>query len=241
MGILVDEQFGEDVIRRAKEGGFTVCICCEKSGLNEFDFEYGADYPKHIEKFDPDFVKVLVRMNVEDDAEANKRSVKRLTELSQYLRKTNRKFIFELLVPPTEAQLAKCKGDTETYDCDIRPGLTIAAIKMLQDNDVEADVWKLEGMEREADYEAVVAATQEGGRDKVGTIVLGRGANDEKVRHWLKEGVNVDGVIGFAVGRTVFWNPLKEMQEGKISKEEAASKIADIYGGFCRFWLESRN
>lgn len=81
---------------------------------------------------------------------------------------------------------------------------------------------------------------REGGRDKVGCIVLGRGESSEKVREWLQAGVNVKGVIGFAVGRTVFWEPLKALKEGKINREQASDQIASNYSSFCRMWLEAR-
>jgi len=239
MGILVDEQFGTEVIQRAKAAGFSVSVPAEKSGQDEFDFEY-PNYQAHIEKTNPDLVKVLVRYNPEGNKEMNCRQVGRLAELSKYLEKTNRKFMFELLVPATEEQLSKCKGDKKTYDVEIRPALMVRAIQELQKSGIEADVWKLEGLDRTEDFVKVCNAAREGGRDKVGCIVLGRGESSEKVREWLKAGVNVKGVIGFAVGRTVFWEPLKAFKEGKINREEASDQIAKNYSGFCRMWLEAK-
>ncbi|HET8978740.1 MAG TPA: DUF2090 domain-containing protein, partial [Solirubrobacteraceae bacterium] len=63
VGVLVDEQFGSDIPERAKENGLKLAMPVEKSGQNEFDFEYGADFGAHIERFDPNFSKVLVRYN----------------------------------------------------------------------------------------------------------------------------------------------------------------------------------
>lgn len=240
MGILCDEQFGTEVLQRAKQKGFTVCMAAEKSGQDEFDFEYGADYAKHIEKFDPDFVKVLVRYNPEGNAQENKAQAVKLAELSKYLETANRKFMFELLVPATKEQLEKCNGNKATFDVEMRPSLMVRAIQDLQKAGIEADVWKLEGLDRRQDFEKVVAAARAGGRDKVGCIVLGRGENADKVREWLSVGANVPGVIGFAVGRTVFWEPLKSFKEGKITREKAIDEMAEIYGGFCKLWLEAR-
>jgi 5-dehydro-2-deoxygluconokinase len=239
MGILVDEQFGTEVIQRAKASGFSVSVPAEKSGQDEFDFEY-SDYPAQIEKTNPDLVKVLVRYNPEGNKEMNCRQAGRLAELSKYLEKTDRKFMFELLVPATEEQLKKCNGDKKVFDREIRPTLMVQAIKDLQKSGIEPDVWKLEGLDKTEDFLKVCQAAREGGREKVGCIVLGRGESSEKVREWLQAGVNVKGVIGFAVGRTVFWEPLKAFKEGKISREEASQQIAENYSGFCRMWLEAR-
>ncbi|MFM8270481.1 MAG: 2-deoxy-5-keto-D-gluconate 6-phosphate aldolase domain-containing protein [Pseudomonadota bacterium] len=239
MGILVDEQFGTEVIQRAKASGFSVSVPAEKSGQDEFDFEY-QDYQSHIEKTNPDLVKVLVRYNPEGDKEMNCRQAGRLAELSRYLEKTNRKFMFELLVPATAQQLEQCKGDKKVFDTEMRPALMVRAIRELQKSGIEADVWKLEGLDRTEDFVKVCQAAREGGRDKVGCIVLGRGESSEKVREWLQAGVNVKGVIGFAVGRTVFWEPLKAFKEGKTTREQASDQIANNYSNFCRMWLEAR-
>ena len=59
----------------------------EKSGQDEFDFDYGDNFAQHIEEFDPNLVKVLVRYNPEADAAMNKRQLQRLKKLSDYLQK----------------------------------------------------------------------------------------------------------------------------------------------------------
>lgn len=239
MGVLVDEQFGENVLKKAKSAGFTVCVCVEKSGQDEFDFEY-PNYQEHIEKYQPDIIKVLVRYNPESDKQLNERQATKLAELSRYLDKTNRKYMFELLVPPTKEQLDRCGGDKSAYDLNVRPSLMVKAIEELQNHGVEADIWKLEGLDKREDFEKVCAAARQGGRTNVGCIVLGRGENEAKVREWLKVGANVEGVIGFAVGRTVFWEPLKLYREKKCTREEASQRMATTYGNLCKLWLEER-
>lgn len=239
-GILVDEQFGAEILRDAKANGFMVACPAEKSGQNEFDFEYGEEFGSHINKFKPTFVKVLVRYNTEDDATGNKRQAARLKRLSDYCKKEKIKFMFELLVPATSMQLAKFNGDTARYDKEARPALMIAAMKELQDTGIEADVWKLEGIETEADSRKVAAQARVGGRNNVGVIVLGRGENAEKVKHWLSTAANVPGLIGFAVGRTIFWEPLKAFREGKISREQAEDQVCKNYKGFCDLWIAAR-
>jgi len=148
--------------------------------------------------------------------------------------------MFELLVPPTPAQLERCQGNKATFDVEIRPKLMVAVIQELQNAGVEPDVWKLEGLDRKEDFARVCEAARAGGRDRVGCIVLGRGENEQKVRDWLKVGANVRGVIGFAVGRTVFWEPLKGFRENRLTREQAIDQMAATYGGFCKLWLDAR-
>jgi 5-dehydro-2-deoxygluconokinase len=143
-GILVDEQFGGAVLRDAAAQGYSTSCPAEKSGQKEFDFEYGDDFAKHIEKFQPTFCKVLVRYNPEGDPVLNRRQSDRLKQLSEYLHdRSQSRFMFELLVPAEKAQLDRLKGDKKAYDLELRPPLMLKAIEQLQDAGVEPDVWKI--------------------------------------------------------------------------------------------------
>lgn len=231
-GILVDEQFGGDVPREAVKDGLILAMPVEKSGQNEFDFDYGDDFGTHIEEFNPTFSKVLVRYNPEGDNEMNERQTARLKRLSDWLAEHKPRFLFELLVPAEEHQLAKVDGDTDRYDKEIRPGLMVQTIKELQDAGVEPDVWKIEGIDTREDCERISEQVRSGDRDNVVCVVLGRGANDAAVEHWLKTGAGVPGYIGFAIGRTIWWDPLKSFVDGEIERGEASSRIADKYRHF---------
>jgi len=238
-GLLVDEEFGANILKEAKKEGLTFAMPVEKSGQDEFDFEYGEDYPKHIEKFDPTLVKVLVRYNPEGDGEMNKRQLQRLRNLNDYLRSIKKPFLFELLVPPTPKQLSQVNGSKETYDREIRPKLMVKAIQQIQDAGIEPQIWKLEGVEKTEDAKAVVKQAQKNGR-KAAVITLGRGEAKEQVQKWLQVGAKIPGIIGFAVGRTIFWEPLSEYKNGKVGKSEAIEKIAQNYTEFSNLWLNER-
>src|SRR5262249_37525631 len=175
-GILVDEQFGAAILREAAARGYTTACPAEKSGQDEFDFEYGEEFARHIEAFHPTFCKVLVRYNPEGDPDLNRRQAARLRRLSEYLRAGGRsRFMFELLVPAGTAQLERLGGDKKAYDLELRPRLMVQAIEQLQNAGIEPDVWKIEGLDRREDCERIVAAAHRGGRDRVGCIILGRG------------------------------------------------------------------
>lgn len=232
-GVLVDEQFGAAILRDAAANGLTTACPAEKSGQEEFDFEYGDDFAAHIEAFHPTFCKVLVRYNPAGDAALNRTQAARLKRLSDYLRTANRsRFMFELLVPPERTQLAALGGDAKAYDVSLRPKLMVQAIEALQDAGVDPDVWKIEGLDRREDCERIVAAARRGGRDRVGCIVLGRGEDDRKVHEWLDIAAGVPGFIGFAVGRTDFWEPLVGFRAGKLTRDAAVSEIARRYREF---------
>jgi myo-inositol catabolism protein IolC len=238
-GILVDEQFGAAILHDARAKGYSTACPAEKSGQDEFDFEYGEDFAAHIEAMQPTFCKVLVRYNPEGKRALNIRQATRLKRLSDYLHeKSNSKFMFELLVPPEKAQLARVEGDKRAYDLGLRPELMAESIELLQDSGVEPDVWKIEGLDRRKDCEKIVAAARRGGRDNVGCIILGRGEDDQKVREWLATASGVPGFIGFAVGRTSFWNPLVDWLAKKITREEAVNEIFRRYQEFVGIFEE---
>ena len=239
--IVVDEQFGAAILRDARTDGFAIACPVEKSGQDEFDFEYGEDFPSHLEAFQPTFCKVRVRYNPEGDQALNRRQTDRLKRLSRYLHSASRTlFMFELLVPAEKAQLEKVKGDKRTYDVELRPRLMVQTIEELQDAHVEPDVWKVEGLDRREDYERIVAAARYGGRDKVSCIVLDRGEDEKKVREWLTIAATVPGFIGFAIGRTDFWEPIAAWRAKSATRQAAVSQIARRYREFVDIFEKAR-
>jgi 5-dehydro-2-deoxygluconokinase len=227
-GVLVDEQFGGAVPEEARAQGLKLAMPAERSGQNMFDFQY-EDFGAHIERFDPDFTKVLVRYNPDGDAAENSEQLRKLKLLSDWLGEHERKFLFELLVPAEDVQLQTVGGDVERYDAELRPELMRRTIAAVQDAQIEVDIWKIEGVDERSDCEMLVAQARTGGRDGVVCVVLGRGADDAKVDHWLTQAAPVDGFIGFAIGRSIWWEPLKAYVDGKIERSAGARKIAENY------------
>jgi len=228
-GALVDAQFGSDIPELAKAAGFKLAMPVEKSGQNEFDFEYGDDFGAHIEAADPDFSKVLVRHNPDGDEGMNSRQTERLKRLSDWLHEHDRRFLFELLVPAEPEQLESVGGDTDRYDSQLRPELMRRTIEHYQQAGVEADVWKIEGVDERADCEMLARQSRAEGRDGVVCVLLGRGANDDKVDHWLKQAAPVEGFVGFAIGRSIWGDALRGFLDSSLPREQASATVAANY------------
>jgi 5-dehydro-2-deoxygluconokinase len=230
-GVLVDEQFGGNIPSEARSEGLKLSMPVEKSGQNEFDFQYGADFGAHIEKFNPDFSKVLVRYNPDDpDTDLNQRQLSRLKELADWLHAHDRKFLFELLVPATDAQLESVGGSSDRYDAELRPELMRRAIEDCQKFGIEVDIWKIEGVDEQSDAAMLAEQARTGeGREGVTCVLLGRGASTEKVEEWLRAASPVQGFIGFAIGRSIWWDALKGFLDQELDREAAATKIAENY------------
>jgi myo-inositol catabolism protein IolC len=241
-GVLVDEQFGSDIPKRAKQERLVLAMPVEKSGQDEFDFQYGADFGDHIAQHDVDFAKVLVRYNPDGDPEMNERQLGRLKELADWLHANDGRFLFELLVPAEDAQLESVGGDTDRYDAELRPALMKQAIKDIQDFGIEVDVWKIEGVDARADAEALAEQTRSGeGREGVVCVLLGRGASDDKVDHWLRQAAPVDGFVGFAIGRSIWWDALKGFLGGDLERAAAAEQIAGNYLRFVQVYDDAES
>ena len=240
-GVLVDEQFGAEAARRAKRDGLILAMPVEKSGQDEFDFQYGDDFGSHIEAFDPTFSKVLVRWNPEGDQGMNERQGERLRTLGEWLHEHGRKYLFELLVPAEPGQLDSVGGDTDRYDRELRPRLMMGAIEQLRAAGVEPDVWKIEGIDDRSSCEAIARLVRSDGRDGVVCVVLGRGADDTAVDHWLRQGAGVPGYVGFAIGRTIWWDALKGYLDGSVDRDAAAKRISENYRRFVDVYTSAAN
>jgi myo-inositol catabolism protein IolC len=241
-GVLVDEQFGSDIPKLAKDEGLVLSMPVEKSGQDEFDFQYDEQFGEHISKFDPNFSKVLVRYNPEGDAGMNERQLGRLKRLADWLHANDRKFLFELLVPAEDAQLESVAGDTDRYDAELRPELMRRAIEEIQNFGIEVDVWKIEGVDAREDAEMLAKQTRAGeGRENVVCVLLGRGASDAKVDHWLQQAAPVEGFIGFAIGRSIWWDALKGFLGGDLERQAAAEQIAENYLRFVKVYDDAES
>jgi 5-dehydro-2-deoxygluconokinase len=233
-GILVDEEYGTSILKDAIKNKVTFLLTTEKSGQDEYKFEYGNAFGQHIKKFNPTFVKALVRYNPENK-EINSKQLKRLKQLSDWCVKNKCQFLVELLVPPTENDLKKVKTAKAFYNSDLRFNKTVKAIKEMR-RVLKVDVWKLEGF-NSAQWKSIVSAA--GKRAKI--IILGRGESEKQVLAWLKASALYEQIVGFAIGRTIFEQPLKDYVNKQISKEKAVQQIAANYAKYVDIWLKLKN
>lgn len=227
-GVLVDEELGSEVAKRAKADGLVLAMPIEKSGTELFELEYGEHYPEHLDSFDPDFFKVLVRYNPADEASDRKIQIERLAKVSAWAASTGWRWLFELLVPPTREQLAQ-NEDQLHFDREARPGLTAEAIAAFSDGGVHPTVWKLEGYETTEGAEEVLRAVAAQTETPAECIVLGRNAPIEQVEHWLSVAAPLPGYAGFAVGRTNWEAALQDFLAGRISRDDAIATIGGRY------------
>jgi myo-inositol catabolism protein IolC len=242
-GILIDEQYGSAVAREAHQEGVIFALPVEKTGREEFEFEHGDDFGRAIEAYDPTYAKALVRYNPDGDEELNRRQVERLGALSDWLRAHDRRLLFELLVPPTDEQLRSVDRSGDRYDAELRPELMQRAIEALQDAGVEPHLWKIEGVDDRVACRTIAITARREGRDAVGCLVLGRGASVERVEGWLQAGAGVDGYLGFAVGRSIFADAVREFASDPAGydQQHGIEEISTRYRHFISVYEEAEH
>ncbi len=239
-GVLVDEQYGQGVIDVVVAGGTSVVLAAplEASGHDWFTLEWGDQWLDHVQRIKPDYAKILVRDNPDFDAAQRERQFAGLAPVSAELAKRGVPLLYELLVPATDAQLDLVGDDSRAYDRDIRPGLVVKVIAENQAHGVEPALWKVEGLETVESARQVADQAKAGGR-LADLIVLGRDAPAERLGHWLEVASQVPAFVGFAIGRSIWEDVVREYEAsdcGDTAAGNARGKIAERYLGFVAHW-----
>jgi len=240
-GILIDEEYGADVAELAakSDGRINLSMPLEASGKDWFEFAYGDDWKAHAAHFPTDHAKVLIRDNPSLAVPDRLQQAERLKVVSSWAIESRHHLIVELIVPPTDDDLKSVDGDRKRYDDELRPKLTLDVIGFLQDRGADPALWKIEGMDSTADAAAVADLAKRGGRT-ADCIILGRHASKEDLDHWLEVAAPLPGYVGFAIGRSIWWDPLAGHFAGTLSADLARHQIAENYLYFAHAYLDAR-
>ena len=226
-GFLIDEDLGEDVARTAQADGVVVLMPIEKSGSRVFELEYGDQFAEHVDAFDPDFFKALVRYNPDDDESVRQTQIGRLAAVSEWAGRANRRWIMELLVAPTPEERSTLQGMSD-FDRTARHAGAAQVISQLQDGGVHPTIWEFEGFDTASDADETLAAVAADGRYPAACMVVGRNAPIDRVEHWFALAANRQ-FVGFAVDRTVWEEPLQQFFAGTLSNEGVIHAVAATY------------
>ena len=228
-GILIDEQYGAAIAElTARTGGaVSLAMPVEASGGPWFRYAYD-DWQAHAGFFATDYAKILIRDNPGLEPGQRAAQAERLAKVSDWAAANDRALIVELLVPASS-------------DATLRPEHTVQVIEYLQDHGVTPALWEVEGLDRPDDAVAIAAAAKRGGRT-ADCIVLGRHDNhDHHLDHWLQVAAPVAGFTGFAIGRSIWWDPLHAHLHHRSTAGGTRRRIASIYSNFVRYFLDARD
>lgn len=248
LGVLLDDQYGTDAIAAAHRSGLTIATAFERSGLDVLEFEHDdwrgrlADLDRRArsqptagptnpsDPSDPsDYAKVLVRHRADGDDASNAVQLERLGEISDACAESAAGFLLELLVPFSASERSSL--DAAELETSLRSQLIVGAIAQIQAAGVQPDVWKVEGVADAGQCSVISAQARVDGRDDVGVVVLGAGADDDTVHTWMRSAA-AGGYSGFAVGRSIWADALVAHDAGNIDAETARARIASKYVTF---------
>jgi myo-inositol catabolism protein IolC len=240
IGVLVDERYGQGVIDAVRASGqpLVLAVPIEASGHDWFTLEWGEQWLDHVERVRPDYAKVLIRDNPGFDQAQRGGQLDRLAQVCVRLREVGVPLLYELLVPATAGQLDQAGQDTDAYDRDIRPGLVAAVIADNYAHGIEPALWKVEGLET-VEAARLVARQAKAGGHTADLIVLGRDSPAERLDHWLEVASQVDEFVGFAIGRSIWEDAVRDYEasdRGEVAASRARSQVAERYLAFVAHW-----
>jgi myo-inositol catabolism protein IolC len=240
-GILIDEHYGASVAELAGNTGGQIDLSMpvEESGQDWFTFEYGDRWQEHASLYNTSHTKVLVRDNPAYDGAKRERQADLVAQVSAWSAANHRPLILELLVPATPADLQTVNGDTARYDAEVRPRLTIDVMTFLQDRGVQPALWKVEGLDHHDDAVAISATAQRSDAN-ARCIILGRHASHDQLDRWLQIAAPVDGFVGFAIGRSIWWDALHSHLRHFSTAKDVVQRVRDNYLDFARYYLSAR-
>jgi myo-inositol catabolism protein IolC len=240
-GVLIDEQYGAGVAELAShsDGAVSLCMPLEASGQEWFRFAYGDDWQRHAGSFQAEHAKVLVRDNPGLDPARREQQAARLGQVSAWAARAGRSLILELLVPATDADKDATEANIDRYDDELRPAHTLQVMEYLQDHGVEPAFWTIEGLDRHDDAVAVAAMAQRGGR-QARCLTGGRHAPSDRLKHWLQVAAPIPGWAGFAIGRSIWWDPLHARLRHLSTTGQARRRIRAVYVDYARYYLQAR-
>jgi myo-inositol catabolism protein IolC len=233
--LLIDHEYGGDLVAKAQAGGIRVAMPVEVSGQRELRYLCGGHPEQVITDYGPDYAKVLIRYNPAGDTAMNARQRALLGQFAGWLTGRPQQLMLELLVPPEDDQLAAVGNDRGRFDREVRAELTVAAIREIAADGIRPPLWKIEGPESLQDAARIAAAVRSADPDAA-CLVLGRGADAAAVRRWLDIAAATDGFTGFAVGRTIWWDALRGYLDGG-DRDAAVAAVARRYLDLVREYL----
>lgn len=226
LAYLVDEEYGAAAASLARERGLYLAMPIEASRTKVLQLQFPDDYPDRFARYAPQSVKALVFHNPADDADRKKAQLDLLRRIGEFAREQQRDYLLEVLITPTSEQLERSGGDLAGFRANLFPELLADSIGEMQEHGIEPDIWKIEGLHTVQDAVDVAAQANRDGRDHVRCIVLGSGESPATVQRWLSNASAVPSFAGFAIGRTIWNEPLADLFAGRVSRDEAIGTMA---------------
>ena len=220
--LLVDLTYGRTAFEAVRDAGAVVGTPAEKAGA--FPLEWTDVFERSLPGA---FVKVLVRHRSDMETAIVTRQREQLLDLQRWCAAAGKTFVLEVLVSPAA-------GEEPHFDSDGRPQRLAEYIRNSYDIGLVPDFWKIEGMPDRDSLQVVDAAIRQ--VEGPLQLILGKGAGMDAVRIWFNAAAGAPTAAGFAIGRTVYFEPASQWLLGTISREDAIARIAGNYEAVIAAW-----
>lgn len=224
--LLLDEQYGGTTIRRAREAGVEVGTPAERAGA--FPLEWASEPCDAA--LTGSFVKVLILYRSDQAVEIRDRQLAMLLELQTWCQRNGKPLVVEVLV-------SREKEDEEQFERQLRPAMVADAIRLAYSRDLVPEYWKIEGTIDPEGAATIDAAVRE--RSECRQILLGKAADLATIRQWFAAVRACPSAVGFAIGRSVFWEPSTRVLAGELTADRGADAIAENYLALIEAWEDA--
>jgi myo-inositol catabolism protein IolC len=214
LGCLFDEETALEVILEAKKVGLPVTVSMEKSGTKTLELIHGDKFGERLNELRPTFGKILVHYHP-DKAEESAAQLKIIKQASDFCATNGAPLMLEVLL---DKQGAHSPTDMLRVFADVYSA------------GIQIGIWKIEGFDKAEDWKAIAPEA------KAPMIILGRGQNVRAVETWIEAAAKSGVVDGFAIGRTIFQDPLSAYVQGTLSRADAIEQVANNYQHFIQLW-----
>jgi 5-dehydro-2-deoxygluconokinase len=225
--LLIDEQYSSAVIAGALKDGITVGTPAEKAGAVPLAW---ATEP-FSGALTGAFVKVLARHRSDDDPAVQAEQWKKLDALQAWCRAAGKPLVLEVLV-------ARKDEAEDEFEAAGRPAMLAGFIADAYRRGLTPEFWKIEGTlapQGARTIDAAIAA-----HPACRQIILGKAAELATIDRWFAACAASATASGFAIGRSVFWEPSAAYLEGSLTADRAAAAIAGTYLKLIEAWDSSR-
>jgi myo-inositol catabolism protein IolC len=225
--LLVDEQYGSGVLADALRAGVTVGTPAEKAGA--FPLTWSAE--PFWRALTGAFVKVLVRYRPDDEEAVRDGQWEKLDALQTWCRGAGKPLVVEILV-------ARRGEAEEAFEAVGRPEMLAGFIAEAYRRGLTPEFWKIEGTLSPQGARTIDAAIAANAACR--QIILGKAAALSTIGRWFAAAAASPTAIGFAIGRSVFWEPSAAFLTGTHTAERAAHDICANYLDLVDAWKQSR-
>ena len=224
--LLIDQQYGAETFARAQAAQIPVGTPAEKPGV--FPLQWTAD--PFWQPLTGSFAKVLIRYRPEWSAESRAGQLQKLRLLADWCKEQRLPLLLEVLIPRKDEP-------EEQFESEGRPLLLARVIGGAYEAGIVPDFWKIEGTTDAHAMEVIDRAISAEPASKL--VILGKGAGFDSIEGWFRAARGAATAAGFAIGRTVYWQPAVDFLLGSTDRETAVNTVAENYLRVIRSWTSN--